>query len=270
MLMDPVYSVIRIPFYRDVPRRSMVKTAGHLLYLAFLFSLVLTAFLYYKLNPLIHESADWLANSMPAISFADGKATSTLTTPLILRHPRDQRLGILIDTNRTTPVTYEELFNQHILFCLTQNAVYYLNPEKGTLEQNTLANVNNKKPFTLSSDFYQKLAETMTKMMYPIMLPAFWIIFFAWFIFTAVFYSLVGLGINAAISGGLEYDSLYKLAVYAQTPSILLQMILLPRPLPAGAKFLLYLLVTSVYLWQAIRQNAPQAPASGTQPGNPV
>jgi hypothetical protein len=57
-------------------------------------------------------------------------------------------------------------------------------------------------------------------------------------------------------SANLEFGAIYKLAVYAQTPTILLQLIMmgLGRPFSGMVTLPLGILVSSVYLWQAIRQ----------------
>lgn len=256
MLLDPVHSVIDFNFYREVPQKSFLRAAGYLVYLGLLFSILSTAVLYIKLNPLVNEAAVWLASSMPSITIADGKATSTAAAPMIVRYPRESRLGILIDTNRVTPVAYDEMAKQDIVICLTQDSLYFLNPEQKQIEQKPLSEMKMVRPITIVGDFYTKFAKYMSRIMYPIMVPIFWFVFVAWKLLTSLFYALVGLLINALASAGLDFSSLYKLAVYAQTPVVLLQavMLVMGRSLPGYVSIPLGFLVTLAYLWQAIRQ----------------
>jgi hypothetical protein len=70
--------------------------------------------------------------------------------------------------------------------------------------------------------------------------------------------------INAALSAGLEYPSLYKFSVYAQTPIILLQTVALfvPLALPVLVRLLASVAIVGVYLWQAIRQHSNPDPTA--------
>lgn len=255
MWLEPVHSVVDFGFYREVPKKSFLRTFGYLSYLSLLFTIFSIVVLYIKLTPFIQEAATWLANSMPAITIADGKATSSLTAPLILRYPRDNRLGILIDTNRTAGVSYEEMASQNVMFCLTQNSLYILNPEQHRIEQRPLDAMKTTK-LTITGDFYPRFASYLNRLMYPIMLPIFWVVYLFWKLVTSLFYAVVGLLINAFSAAEMDFPSLYKLAVYSQTPVVILQAVMLPlrRSLPGYVIFPMGFLVTSAYLWQAIRQ----------------
>ena len=98
--------------------------------------------------------------------------------------------------------------------------------------------------------------------LYPVGFFTAWAVFFFWKHASAAIYALLAFLLNALMDSGLEFPALYKLAVYAQTPVIALQIVslFLPRIPYFG---ILALLVVGVYLWQAIRLIAtPPDPAS--------
>ena len=86
-----------------------------------------------------------------------------------------------------------------------------------------------------------------------------WATFVIWKHVAAGVYSFVGLLVNAIVDGGHEFPALYRMAVYAQTPVVVLQTaaLFLPRPIPLFP--ILALLVVTAYLWQAIRHADPPA-----------
>src|SRR5207248_1983717 len=107
-------------------------------------------------------------------------------------------------------------------------------------KQRPLTEMKSARPVVISGDFIPRFVSYFSRFMYPIMLPIFWVFFFFWKLMAAFFYSLIGLAINAAISAEAGYSTVYKFTLYAQTPVILLQAVLLPlhRPLPLPIVFL--------------------------------
>lgn len=257
MFLDPFYSVVHFPFYREVPRKSFGKALGYLLYLGLFFSIVSTIALYVKLTPVIHDASEWAAASIPTITIADGKASSPLTTPLLLRYPREPRVAFIIDTHRTTPVTAQEMRQQEAAAYLTQ-ASLYVAAGRNKVEQYDLTTTRNAKPVMIDANFFREAASTLPKIFYPIAWISAWLIFFVWKLIAALAYSIVALILNAIASADLAYENLLKLSLYAQTPVIALQAVALFMPQRIFGFWLIALLIVSVYLWQAIRQNQPE------------
>jgi len=253
-LAEPVYSVVDFSFYKRAVARSGWRALGYLVYLGLLFSLASTVSLYLKEGPIMDGLIDWAATSIPALTLADGKISSSVTAPTIVRNPKAPGLSVMIDLARTTPVTLEEMSKQRIMAYLTQSKIYMVTgPDR--MQSYDLSRSPNSKPLVIDGNFYRTYGGVLLMILYPAAWLISWAGFICWKLLTALFYSLLGLLLNAILSGGLPYASLYKIAVYAQTPVILLQglSLFITRQIPGF--FLISILITGVYIWQAVRQN---------------
>ncbi|MBI4386407.1 MAG: DUF1189 family protein [Elusimicrobia bacterium] len=261
MFLEPIQSVVDFSFYRKVPERSAARTVGYVFYLGFVFSGLATIALARQFGPLLRESIDWAANSIPPIVFADGKASSALAGPTIIRHPRIGDVALLIDTNRTTAVAAQELNEQKVSVYLTQNTLYLMtSPEK--MEHYDLAKSNATRGFTIDANFYRKLGHTILRLFYPIAWLFAWMSFVVWKLSASLFYSLFALAIDVKTASGLPYKSLWRIAVYAQTPVVWLQTVVLFLPRHIPGFFLIAWGVAALYLWQALKQHQPAAQAA--------
>ncbi|MFA6029747.1 MAG: DUF1189 family protein [Elusimicrobiota bacterium] len=259
MILDPVRSLVDFPFYREVPKKSIAETVGYLAYIGLVFALLSLIALYARVGPRIDEGAEWAAVNIPTMTLEKGKLSSALPGPVRIQHPASERLAFVIDTTRTTPVAPAELAASTASAFVTQNTVYVLNNDK--MEAYDLGRAQNAEPVKLDAAFYRNAAAVLKKVLYPIAFFTTWLVFFVWKHLSALVYSLLGLLISAGLKAELEHGPLYRAAVYAQTPVIVLQavMLFLPRPIPYFG--LLSLILVGVYLWQAIRQMRP-APAA--------
>lgn len=259
MLLDPALSVTHFPFYRDVPRKSAGAVAGYLAYLGLFFSLASTISLYLHAGPLIARTTEWAATSMPSLTLSGGRLSSELAAPVLVRHPEVTQLSVMIDTSRTAAVSPAEMKEAGLSAYVTQNAVYLSMRNK--LEAFDLSQARQPGALKIDAAFWRTMGATLARVLYPISLVTTWLLFLVWKAVSALFYSLLGLAMSAAASADLDYPSLYKLGVYAQTPAVALQMaaLFLPRPVPFFG--LIVVLVTAVYLWQGIRQQNAAAAA---------
>ncbi|MFH2204723.1 MAG: DUF1189 family protein [Elusimicrobiota bacterium] len=259
MITDPLKSVIDFAFYRDVPKKSLGATFGYIAYLGLIYSVVVVIALFVHLRPKIQEAVDWASTEVPEMTLADGKLSSSAQGLTVVRHPKAEELTVIIDTDRTTAVTPAEMHERKALAYLTQNAIYVVRGGSAgaRMEAYDLSKAQNEKPVSINAEFYQSLGSVLTTILYPAALLTSWLIFLLWKHAAALIYSLVALLINAGVGGRLEFSELYKLAVYAQTPVIVLQMVtlLLLKPIPYFR--VLAFIVVGVYLWQAIRQHVP-------------
>lgn len=260
MLLDPVLSIAHFPFYREVPRKSAGQVAGYLAYLGAVFALASTVALYLHLGPLISQTAEWAASSMPTLTISEGRIQSDRPGPTLVRHPEVSQIAVMIDASRTTAVTPAEMKEAQLAVYLTQNAIYLSLPQKQEVFDLSQAR-QQPKPLVVDAAFWRTLGSTLRRVLYPVSFAATWVIFVAWKLLASAFYSLFALLLNSLSSAGLEYPSLYKLSLYAQTPAVALQLaaLFLPRPVPYFG--LITLLVTGVYLWQGIRQHTAAAAA---------
>lgn len=267
MLLDPVHSTVHFPFYREVPRKSLGRSFAYVAYLGLLFSIAATIAFYLKFSPLLRETVDWAAAAIPTLTFADGKVSSA-SGLLILRHPRAPEMAFALDTARTTPLSIQEMAQMQVVGCLTQNALYVLSG-RDKLESHDLSRIKSARPFVVDAGLYRKLGAALPRVLYPAAGLITWAAFFLWKLVAALFYSLVALLINAATSGGQEYAALFKTAVYAQTPVVLLEAVMLYVPARIPGFFVIALLITSAYVWQALRQQRPEPEGAETASASP-
>lgn len=257
MITDIGRSVGDFTFYKEVPKKTVWATVAYLTMLGGFFSLAVTVAVHQNVVPRIRQAAEWTAKTMPTITLNDGKLSSAAPGPLEVRHPDVPQAGLVLDTQRTEPVTPAEMAQKKLIAYLTADAVYVLTPER--LETYALGQTKGKESLVVDAAFYRSMADILVKVLYPIAFLTSWATFLIWKHVAALIYSLVGLLVNAVVDGGHEFPTLYRMAVYAQTPVVVLQTaaLFLPRPIPLFP--ILALLVVTAYLWQAIRHADPPA-----------
>lgn len=259
MIADIARSVGDFSFYKEVPKKTVWATVAYLTLLGGLFSLAVTVAVYQNVRPRILQAADWAAATMPTLTLADGKLTSAVPGPLEVRHPDVPQAGLVVDTQRTEPVTPAEMSQKKLIAYLTADAVYVLTADR--LETYALASTKGKESMVIDAPFYRSLAGLLLKVLYPIAFFTSWVTFLIWKHVAAVIYTFVGLLVNAVADGGHDFAALYRMAVYAQTPVVVLQTaaLFLPKPIPLFP--VLALVVVTAYLWQAIRHAEPPTAA---------
>lgn len=257
MLLDPLNSIAKFPFYKGVPGRSGLRISLYILYLGLLFSITATTALVLRLGPLIRESAEWAAATVPPITFVNGKVSMEQTAPRRFQHPSIPGFAFIVDTTRTTPVTLQEMEDQKVVAWLAQSTLF-LREAANSVKAEDLSKAAAPKPLVIDKNFYLELGSLVPKILYPVSFVTTWGVFFFWKLASAALYGLIGLLISGVLAAGLEYPDLFKLAVYAQTPVILLQALQLFLPKPIPFFWVIGFLVASVWLWQAVKQNSKQ------------
>ena len=257
MILDPINSVASIDFYKKISGQSLGRSFLYVCYIAALFSVVSTFALKIKVGPVIDETFQWLERTMPPLTYENGKVTSTLAAPLKLQHPRLPEVSLVIDTNRLDAVTPQQMAEAKALAFLTASA-FYLRQQNGKLEVYDLSkSPAGAKPVQINSAFFQNADLIMGRVLYPVALVIFFTLFLAWKAFASIVYSLAALLINALANGGLGYSSLLTIAIYAQTLAVgfLAVSLFLPFNIPGFS--LICLLITSFYIWLAVKRPSP-------------
>ncbi|OGS27647.1 MAG: hypothetical protein A3J82_08990 [Elusimicrobia bacterium RIFOXYA2_FULL_69_6] len=170
-----------------------------------------------------------------------------------------EQLAFIVDTSRTEPVTPFEMRQSTVVVYVAQSVIYYF-ASQDELRMHDLSLSKSPKPVQIDAEFYRSLGQFVKKALIPVSLLVTWLIFVMWTHLSALLYSLIALLINGILSAGLPYASLYRAAVYAQTPAVVLQGIVMFLPSPVPFFGLLLLIVVTVYLWQAVRQMKAPAP----------
>ena len=130
----------------------------------------------------------------------------------------------------------------------------------GKVEVYDFSKVPTTETRVFDAKFYRELARDLGLVLYPLGFAAAFAIFMAWKLVSTLFYSLIALVVNGVAEAGLEFTPLFTLSVYAQTLVIVVQCILLLVPAQVPQFTLLSAIVTTVYLWLAIKRLAPPPP----------
>jgi len=265
--LDAVKSLVDFNFYRTVPRRSYGEASLYLAMLSLIFATAMIFALMFQVVPQIRTTLNWARDSFPTMTLTEGTLTSDAKGPVVVRHPELKHVSIVVDTNRVEPVTVEELQENGALAILTRNKVYIakLRPILESrskesvpgfaidgVETHILDTYAKDESLILDSDFYDNISRKLPLVLYPVAFIFTFGFFFIWKHGAAVVYSLMGLLINGFQTGRLEFPALYRIAVFVQTPVVILQIAALFIPEPIRLFGLITLIVVGVYLWKAI------------------
>jgi hypothetical protein len=257
MLLDPIRAVADFSFYRQVPKKSFGATVGYIAYVALIYALTATLAVHLRVKPLITEAVDWASQSFPTLTLADGRLSTTPPSdrPLEIRNPRVPDLLVIIDANRTAPLAPAEMLDSKAQVYLTQSAAYLFNPANRKMEVYDLAAAKGKEKVVVDAQTFRRLGGVFSAVLDPATFACSWVFSFIRCHFWALIYTIVALLLNSFLAGGLQFEQLYRIAVYAQTPAVVLQIVAIIVWKSIPFDFLLGLMLVGVYLWRAIRQN---------------
>lgn len=255
MLSDLLGSVSSTASYRRFASQKASRTMLYLAFLSMLFTAAGTVALRLRLGPVIDETFAWLEKEVPTLTFSKGVVSSAAAGPTRLAHPRAPEVAVMIDTSRTTPVSSADMQEAKVLAYLTSNALY-LEKERGSVQSTDLSKAALERPVTVDAAFYREAAQALKTVIYPATILSLFLMFAAWTAMCGVFYAVLGLLFNSAAGGALTFGQLYQMAVYAQTGSTLLRIVLAFMPFAIPAAGLVSLLITSAYLWLGVRAAA--------------
>ncbi|MBI5243543.1 MAG: DUF1189 family protein [Elusimicrobia bacterium] len=264
MLLDPLRSLTDFEFYRTLPKKSIAATVGYLAFLGIIFAALYVLMFSLRYGPKVDQAIEWAAANIPSMTLSQGKLTSALTEPKRIEYPGLPQFAFIIDTNRTDPVSPYEMRASTVVAYITQNAAHYFTAD-GRLSVTDLSAVQTGEALTIDANFYRSAGAVLKKAQIPMTFIITWVVFMLSTHLAAFIYSLIALLLNAFLSAGLSYHDLYLAAVYAQTPVIVLQAIVMFLPKPVPFFPLLLLIVVTVYLWQALRhmKAGPAEPGAG-------
>jgi len=265
--LDLVRSLVDFKFYREVPGRTFANASAFLGMLSTVFALCLVVAMSIQIVPKLRSSLAWARDSFPEITLSEGTISSPVKGELVVRHPDAKQIVIAFDADRETPVGTEELREKRALAYLTRNALYVAKIRPilearseesfpgfaiDGVDTHALDKFAAGDTLVLNPAFYDRLSRQLPFLLYPVGFVVGWMIFFIWKHGAALIYSLMGLLINGFQSGRLDFPSLYKVGVFAQTPIVALQIAALFVPEPIRFFGLITFLVAGVYLWKAI------------------
>jgi len=259
MLLDPINSITSIAFYRRVSAQNPARTFLYLAYLGLLFSIVFAVFLKTRVWPAVEQTFQWLETSVPVVTYANGRLSTPANQKISLRHPRISDVSFTIDTSRTEPVSAQMLSDEKVTAYVTANALYILEPS-GKVDVYDFSKSPSAQSRVFDAKFYRELARDLRLALYPAGFLISFVVFLIWKTVSTLFYSLVALLVNGLTEAGLGYKSIFNLSAYAQTLVIAVQGMLMLIPASVPHFSLLAAVAITIYLWLAIKSQAPPRP----------
>lgn len=255
MIPDLLDALVRPLSYKRFAAEKAARTASYIAFLSLIFVGCIGISVKLRLAPLFDETFAWLEASMPAVTFADGKVTSTAAGPLRLEHPRAKEVAVMIDTARKEPVTTKQMMDADVLAYLTSDALYLRRGpgEKDPLETIDLTKSAADKPVTVDAASYKALEQTFDWIFYPALMLFFFLSFAVALAFCGLLYALVGMIMVSVVGGTLDFAPLFRLGVHVQTAGSLLYALdsLLPKSIPFFQ--VVSIAMSLAYLWLAVK-----------------
>ena len=261
MIQDLLGAVASAQAYRRFAAQKASRTVLYIFFLSLLFTIGGTIAMKIKVGPVIDETFTWLETSVPTLTFAGGKVTSTAEAPVRLIHPKAPEVAVMIDTSRTTPVVAADMREAKVLAYLTNNALY-IEERPGEIRAYDLSKAALERSTTVDAKFFREAGSAVKTVVYPLAIVTVFVFAAAWTAFAGLLFALLGLVLSSLTGASLSFGALYQIAVHAQTASLLLRVVMAFLPFFIPLSGLLTMLVTAAYLWLGVRANGQAAPAS--------
>lgn len=271
MIPDLLDSIVRPAAYRRFAAEKGARTASYAAFLSLIFVGALGVSVKLRLVPMFDQTFSWLETSMPPLTFSPAGVTSPAPGPLRLENPITKEVALMIDTNRKTPVTVKEMSDAKVIAYLTANALYL---DRGMNQIETLDFAKNppERTVTVDASTYKEMESAFDWVFYPALMLFFFLAFALALAFSGLLYALAGLLLASLAGGSLEFASLFRIAVHAQTAGSLLYALdaVLPVSIPRFQAVSIALSLTLLWLGVSAAAKAAPAQAAPAEPPTPA
>jgi hypothetical protein len=257
MIQDLLGSIASTQAYRRFAAEKTSRTVLYLFFISLLFTIGGSIAMQMRIGPVVDQTFSWLAAEVPTLTFSAGKVTSAEPAPKRLVHPQAPEVAVMIDTARTEPVTLQVMQEAKVLAYLTNNALTI--DQQGKLETYDLSKAALERPMVVDAKFFREAAGVLKKVVYPLAILTVFVFAAAWTAFAGLMYALVAMLLQSIGGGPLAFGALYQIAIHAQTAALLARIIMSFLPFVVPLSGLLTIVITSVYLWLAVKANAAAA-----------
>jgi hypothetical protein len=257
MIQDLLGSIASTQAYRRFAAEKTTRTVLYLFFISLIFTIGGSIAMQMRIGPVVDQTFAWLGAEVPTLTFSAGKVTSSEAAPKRLVHPQAPEVAVMIDTTRTEPVNLQVMQESKVLAYLTNNSLCI--DQGGKLEVYDLSKAALERPMVVDSKFFQEAAGALKKVVYPLAILTVFVFAAAWTAFAGLFYSLVAMLLQSIGGGTLTFGALYQVAIHAQTTALLARIIMSFLPFVVPLSGLLTIVITSVYLWLAVKANAAAA-----------
>jgi len=257
MIQDLLGSIASTQAYRRFAAEKSSRTVLYLFFISLIFTVGGSIAMQMRIGPVVDQTFAWLAAEVPTLTFSAGKVTSSEPAAKRLVHPQAPEVAVMIDTARTEPVTLQLMQESKVLAYLTNNALCI--DQGGKLETYDLSKAALERPMVVDSKFFREAAGALKKVVYPLAIVTVFVFAAGWTAFAGLFYTLVAMLLQSIGGGALTFGALFQIAIHAQTTALLARIVMSFLPFVVPLSGLLTIIITSVYLWLAVKANAAAA-----------
>lgn len=257
MIQDLLGSIASTQAYRRFAAEKTSRTVLYLFFISLIFTVGGSIAMQMRIGPVVDSTFAWLAAEVPTLTFSAGKVTSSEPAAKRLVHPQAPEVAVMIDTARTEPVTLQLMQESKVLAYLTNNALCI--DQGGKLETYDLSKAALERPMIVDAKFFRDAAGALKKVVYPLAIVTVFVFAAGWTAFAGLLYTLVAMLLQSIGGGALAFGALFQIAIHAQTTALLVRIVMSFLPFVVPLSGLLTIIITSVYLWLAVKANAAAA-----------
>ncbi|MCK5879990.1 MAG: DUF1189 family protein [Holophagae bacterium] len=220
IFIAPFFSFFHKDFYREVGKNWKGKIFGYLILLQMFCWALVCLHLHTQFSAWIQNEAPKIINQIPHITIVDGEASTDVEQPYTITDPfKSGRVLFVIDT--TGAIT--ELDDSMKLGLMTRDHVYFR--QQNSLNEVRVYDLSKIDRFELDAAKVSGWADLLRKWMMLAFFPFAVLGAVLYRLFIAVIYSLIGLLINAFLTGKADFGQVYRVSIMAMTPVILLKLV---------------------------------------------
>lgn len=249
-LFKTIFSTFSPSFYKKIVAQSFWRSAGYLLLLGLVVSLVFSTGRMFQMKFVIVDKlaaglsspqATAVIQSIPEIKIENGTASSPVQQPFIIEK---QDFVFVLDT--TGKITSLDNYKQGLLLAKNKLIMKSAKAEgsgaeinefdlarvakqliikAGDIKKNEIAELTwSGKAFSVTENSIKKLGAIILLIILPFSIIIGFVLFVIAKLFHAAFFSLAGLIANRAMDAKLKYENLINICIYALTPPTLLSI----------------------------------------------
>lgn len=240
-------SIYNPPFYKSIPQARLESALSYFFLLILVLSVIQTVFLAFPITKtvtqLTNKDLPKAVSSFPQdlqVKIKEGKASTNVKEPYSIPLPKSTQANfknfIVLDT--TTPYS-EDSFKKYDTFALlTRDSLYYRADKNQPVKNINISNVKDltidRASLTALLNKYSPLAKWAT----PLIIIAIGFLLFLFYILRLVYAIFLGLAIllvsriiqpslqTETSARGLTFGQSYKVAIYAMTLGLLVEVVL--------------------------------------------
>ncbi len=207
--------------YREVGKSWGGRIFGYLILLELFCWVFLAAEMHQDFGWWMANKAPAIIDQIPNITIKNGEVQTDVEEPYLIQNPwePDARPMFIIDTTGT----YTQLDDHAEAGLLTKNKLYAR--QQSNLNEVRMYDLSTVQDFTLNAEIVRHWADRIAALVFWVLLPVCAIGAFLWRLLLGLWYGLLGLIINAFLAEKSDFGAIYRTAIMAMTPAILVGML---------------------------------------------